>query len=573
MKCLAAVSVGFALALPFSVSAEEITAYTVHMELAKDGSVAVQEEILYDFGDHAIDRHGIFRDIPLVYRSPLSNTEKTISIVNITVTDGAGTLLPVKMSGNGLGGNSISLRIGDPDTLIEGEHLYVIRYTVWDALEAGEDQDILYWNAIGTDWGVPIRRAKAEVVLPTPLPRGDVDAWCYSGDLGSRDQCPVFAVEVATNTVTMMRFATDGIAPHFGLTIALGIPKGFIDLRSAPPYERVDRMAPPWWERDLVDLSLLLPMILLILLGSERYRRIRSRQDQPIIVSFEPPGSLSPMEAEFLRSGRCTYRSLTAMIVILAANKSLGISLPETASVLSVLKEKDLVIRPLDRPKDGSALQRFWNLLFIFKGSKGEIRTAGDTERLRVILSTLRTFVVADLFEKGLLRGDPVSLRLPWVVAGIALALLSLVPGVPIGVFVSGIMLIAWGIVLPFRTPEGDRERERLLGYIRYLEIAEKQRIAFHGAPEQTQALFEEHLPYAIALGLEKEWVRYFDDVPRVQSPAWSNSAKGSPTTITATIETLEWITSSIHRSMAVSPTRGGGVVGGGRGGGGDGSW
>ena len=44
------------------------------------------------------------------------------------------------------------IRIGDPDALITGEHRYDITYRVEGAMNAFEDHDELFWNAIGDQW-------------------------------------------------------------------------------------------------------------------------------------------------------------------------------------------------------------------------------------------------------------------------------------------------------------------------------------------------------------------------------------------------------------------------------------
>jgi hypothetical protein len=110
---------------------ERISAFTTHIEVNTNGSLTVQEEIMYDFGADAVNKHGIYREIPLIY-TPAGATESTrIEISSISVSDGKGTLRQTDYEGSG---NVVKLRIGDADTTVTGPQLYVIRYTVWGGL-------------------------------------------------------------------------------------------------------------------------------------------------------------------------------------------------------------------------------------------------------------------------------------------------------------------------------------------------------------------------------------------------------------------------------------------------------
>ena len=56
------------LALPWSASAAEgVRAFTSHIEINKNGSADIQEEIVFDFGEE--QKHGIIREIPLLCKS------------------------------------------------------------------------------------------------------------------------------------------------------------------------------------------------------------------------------------------------------------------------------------------------------------------------------------------------------------------------------------------------------------------------------------------------------------------------------------------------------------------------
>ena len=74
------------------------------------------------------------------------------------------------------------IRIGDPDVTISGDHLYTIDYTIEGALNGFADHDELYWNAVGSEWDVPVLHATAEVAVPSPV----TGAVCFAGSKSNR---------------------------------------------------------------------------------------------------------------------------------------------------------------------------------------------------------------------------------------------------------------------------------------------------------------------------------------------------------------------------------------------------
>ncbi|MCG2690231.1 DUF2207 domain-containing protein [Candidatus Parcubacteria bacterium] len=100
---------------PALVKAENIQSFDVKAEILENGSVLIEELIIYDFQD--LPRHGIYRDIPL----------KGIGISGVSVSDEFGNGYPFSTSKEN---NSLRIKIGDPDVLISGVHQDKITYQV-----------------------------------------------------------------------------------------------------------------------------------------------------------------------------------------------------------------------------------------------------------------------------------------------------------------------------------------------------------------------------------------------------------------------------------------------------------
>src|SRR5437867_529042 len=150
---------------PETASAQDegwvIRSFDVRYELQADGSFNVREDIAVDFG--ALERHGIFRDMPVEYRYDDRNN-RLIDVSDVSVTDG-GAEVPFETSDSR---PNMRIKIGDPDRLLSGRQRYVITYRVYDGLNPFPDHDELFWNVTGNVWPVTIERASATVVPPGP---------------------------------------------------------------------------------------------------------------------------------------------------------------------------------------------------------------------------------------------------------------------------------------------------------------------------------------------------------------------------------------------------------------------
>ncbi len=87
-----------------------------------------------------------------------------------------------------------SIRVGDPDRTVSGPQTYVLTYHVEGALNAFDDYDELYWDAIGTEWTVPIRQATVRVDAPAIE-----KARCFTGALGSAPSAAPNCVSESTS--------------------------------------------------------------------------------------------------------------------------------------------------------------------------------------------------------------------------------------------------------------------------------------------------------------------------------------------------------------------------------------
>jgi uncharacterized membrane protein len=119
-----------------------------------------------------------------------------------------------------------------------------------------------------------------------------------------------------------------------------------------------------------------------------------------------------------------------------------------------------------------------------------------------------------------------------------------------------------------------------------YLKTAEKHRIrklASVDMPEDTPEQFERMLPFAIALGVEREWAARFEEVLAASnySPGWYSGSAPWHTVgnghfaagLAAGLGTAMASSGAVPGSTSAFGGGGGGFSGGGGGGGGGGGW
>ena len=131
----------------------------------------------------------------------------------------------------------------------------------------------------------------------------------------------------------------------------------------------------------------------------------------------------------------------------------------------------------------------------------------------------------------------------------------------------------------------GRKLLDRIEGFKMYLAVAEKDRLNLLNPPERTPELFEQYLPYALALDVEQAWAEQFADVlgrsangQGSYSPYWYSGNGWDGSDPSGFVTSCGSAFSSAIASASTPPGSssggdGGGSSGGGGGGGGGGGW
>jgi uncharacterized membrane protein len=557
----------------FSLTTRElrIEKFNAQITVLPSSTIDVTENI----GVHFIGGpwHGLYRDIPVEYVTPLG-LNYTLFLSVKRVADGQGHALKYDTSRQR---HYLRLKFYVPNA--DNTHqTIVIEYTVADGLKFFEDHDELYWNVTGDEWDVPIGDASATITLPTGTT--NIRAKAFTGAYQSRGTDA--AVEIAGNGVDV--HTTAPLAFHEGLTVAIAFDKGFVH-------------EPTFAEKTILffrsNWPLIVPVIAFFGMFWLWWKIGRDPRLRPIVAQYEPPDKLTPAEVGTLVENSVTMRDLTATIVDLAVKGCLVIEEKKKEHMMGLWSDKDYVFHLKKPASEWSTLRPHEQELL-----SGMFNDGADTDvSLEDLHNTfyknipgIKDAIFGALISDGYYRQRPDSVRHTYLGAAAVIGVLGIWGGpivannlgmASLGFIVAGILtagiIAAFGWFMPAHTITGARTLEGILGFEDFLAHVEADRF---NRTIKTPEMFEKFLPYAMALGVEKNWSKAFQNI-YTQPPSWYQGAYGPQFYPLMFVNSLNMMSAQAGSIMASAPRSsggsgfggGGGFSGGGFGGGGGGGF
>jgi hypothetical protein len=537
-----------------------------------NGTIDVTETIQVRFNG---SWKGLYRSIPVEYVTP-QGLNYTLFLDVKSVTDENGQKLKYESSRER---HYRRLKIYVPGAQ-NATHTIAIEYTVADGLRFFEDHDELYWNVTGDEWDYPIQAASVSVVLPEGTT--GIRANPYTGSYGSHAQDA--EVEVAGNGVT--GHTNHGLRFHEGFTVAVAFDKGFV--HEATAFDKAVLFIRSNW-------VLAIPVLAFVVMFYLWWTRGRDPQRRPIAAQYEPPNQLTPGECGTLVDDAADMRDITASIVDLAVRGYLVIEEHDKSSMLGLKHDKDFnFILSKDRATWSSLKaheQALLNGIFT-QGTMGEKVPMSSLEnRFYKNLPDIKTGIFDSLVGLGYYQRRPDKVRayymggglvigflMVWASGGLSAAL-GIAPFTFIlaGIF-TGAVICGFGWFMPAHTEQGTRALEGVLGFEDFLNHVESDRF---NRTIKTPQMFEKFLPFAMALGVEKNWSKAFEGI-MTEPPSWYRGGVYGPGFYPWVFaNNLSYMSSQAGSVMSSSPRSsggsgfggGGGSSGGGFGGGGGGGF
>ena len=564
----------FNLALFFTslpvFSQEKIISYDSHIEINQDGSMIVTEVIQVRAEGDQIDR-GIYRDFPTYF----SNGFGFMRIVGFEVISVKRDNKDEPWQTKGVK-NGMRVYIGDENMRLEkGSYTYTLRYKTNNQIGYFKDHDELYWNVTGNGWAFPIDKVSAKVSLPTSVSQREITMEGYSGKLGSKDQDYVATVMDSSAMIQ----GTKSLNKQEGLTLVMTWPKGVISELSETA--KIKSFL-------LHNSSFLMGIMTLIATFIFLYRTWskvgKDLKPGVIFPHYNPPKGYSPAASRYISEMGYDKGALTAAVINLAVKGHLIIKKQDDNYILTKKSFEHLLA-----PGESVLLENLFDV-----SDELELNT---NNRLKINAATTahEKALEEDYLNIYFSRNSGRLWRSALLVFGMFI-ITAIVGGhtgsssipfflIPFAIII--ILYIIFKVIMKAPSKKGRLLLDKLEGFKKYLEVAEKEELNLRNPPEKTPELFERYLPFAIALGVEQAWSDQFKKVfaelgartggGEGYHPIWYAGNFNLSHLDSFTTDVSSSITSAISSASAApgssSGSGGGGSSGGGGGGGGGGGW
>jgi uncharacterized membrane protein YgcG len=550
-----------------------IEKFDAQIAVLPDSTVNVTESITVHFVGGPW--HGLYREIPVEYVTPQGMNYSLFLDVK-RVTNGSGHDLKYESSRE-RHYRKLKIYVDNADNTVQ---TIIIEYTVSDALKFFDDHDEFYWNITGDEWDVPIGSTSATISLPVEAK--NVRANVFTGTYRSRGR--EAEAEVVGNAVEVHTIGA--LAYHEGLTVAIAFDKGAVKEPTATAKASLFFRS---------NWPLVLPLIVAAFMFWRWWNTGRDPRLRPIAAQYEPPARLTPSEVGTLVDNSADMRDITAAIVDLAVRGFLVIEEHTSDHMMGLWKDRDYNFILKKNRAEWTVLKPHEQQLLdgIFStGAAGEsVSMSSLHNQFYKSLPVIKNRIFDSLVSQGYYRRRPDSVRSTYLAAGLIVGFLAIwggsaigrslgMPGLPfiIAGVLSALIICGFGWFMPARTVSGTRTLEGVLGFEDFLAHVESDRF---NRMIKTPEMFEKFLPFAMALGVEKNWSKAFQNI-YTQPPGWYQGGGYGPQSYPyGFVNNLNAMSSQAGTVFASAPrssggsgfSSGGGFSGGGFGGGGGGGF
>ncbi len=516
-------------------------------------------------------------------------------------------------------GDAFILQIGDPDRYITGQQNYSYSFK-YDPGDDGYDSfDDVYFNFLSQYLENPIEHLNLTVTMPKPFNPDEI--YFYSGSYGATDQGDLtYSVDGQTITAS----TTKELSPGTVLSIRIALPDGyFVGARTGEEYLPILYAA--------AVVSIIISLFAYFLLG---------RNKKPLEpVMFYPPDDFDPAQVGYVLQNYASNQDLVSLIIYFADKGWLSIENVSPNKDHPIFVFNRLQDIPYDRPDyertifnalfavsdhptlDSLTSRRSVGNAFItakeqlknwFRGERKIMAPSNTTAKIiigfmMVVTSLIATFNAAYISHASSLTAYLIFFVLALVgpvttmnanskktlIGGIALTAVGAIGIAALtGHIMLGVVVLLMNLLNSYlghscgrRTPTGNRWYGETLGFKRFIEMAELDRIKL--LVEENPNYYFNILPYAYAMGLTDKWVKNFEGLA-IAPPSWYIDPYYGPLDFYRTMYFMSLFNRGITTNMTSIQTEalrrmgsggfgggffGGGFGGGGAGGIGGGSW
>ena len=548
-----------------SSESASITDYAAAFDVAANGELTALETLKVSF---PVPRHGIFRFFDT--KDPNHARNRLIPTGIAVTRDGQSEPFEIVKQEHG---KIRSVKIGDANQTLSGEHTYQITYRIKGVLTPGSGgaRTSFYWNLIPQGWTMPITRSRLTVHLPAAVQ----SLTCGIGLGAATDPCDA---KQSGNDLTV---TTGPLAPNTPVTAQVGLDIATPAADTRPWSSSLD----PVLSQHPVLLGFVLLVALVLAGGGAALSRSTREVDPAFPLMYAPPEGIGPAQAEYLLTEKVENRTFVATMMYAAERGAVNLAQDGKAWTLTATEKTDVwsQVDPVTQETGMSlGVQAPGSS---FSAAPGSV-TAG--KELKSALSKFDANTKGWAKTSGLMVGSGLGgggILVLLVAGGLAvylgafnplnMSVLALIPGL--------FAITALGVGAPGagtrRTPAGRDLWSRVGGFKRVLSTPSAQdRFDFSGRKE----LYTQYLPWAVAFDCADEWAKKYriETGEEPPSPSWLPMYAGvhAGNYVNQMVDSFDSAVSSAissYNATQSSSSGGGGGFsgGGGGGGGGGGSW
>ena len=418
---------------------------------------------------------------------------------------------------------------------------FVLEYDVVGALRVYFDNEPpneqIWWTAVGeevTEIG-PVREATATIRLPQPVDPAQAVVSTV-GDPGEPDEASEHTADGQVWT-----WETSDLTEGESFEVRLQVPP--VVLAAPPDWQQADderRRREEEREEEGAALNVVfigLGLLLAVGGGLGTYGLWYARGRDPhagLVADFlpQPPDDLPPGAAGTLLDEEADEADVVATLVDLGHRGVIKIDETESEGFLGFGGGIDFTLTlqsdPQVKPFEADLLHALFGM-DLKEGAKTRLSEAKPN--FDAVKPELKDDLYAELVSRGYFPRSPEETRDNWRTAGIVVLVAAVLTGFVVAAAVADLAAFVWFPVLvvvglalvlirlsggmPRKTAAGSEAAARWRAFRQYLDDIEK-----YERLEEAKGIFDRFLPYAVAFGLERDWVRKFAAV-QAPTPEW----------------------------------------------------
>ncbi len=516
---------------PFAAHAQDKTLFwdrfDVDINVNTDGSLDVVETQAITFTSGTFQRG--FRSI---------DGSKLSDITDVTVADENG---PYQESSSGAPGtfsvdqqgqNTVINWYFDPTA--DATRTFTVGYRVEGGLRYYKDGDQLWWQAVYGDRQFPVNKSVVTVHLPPPAVIQNLDNYFTAANIEKVDEQT--ARFTATERIPAGQMFE--VRAQFTPGVVAGAPAAWqaaADAEAAAKDKQAeyDRKWRPVANVAALSVTLLFAVLAPLALYLLWYQRGRDATTDFVAEYLpEPPSDMPPGMVGTLVDEKADLQDVLATMVDLARRGYMTMEqLQPKKGSFGLTGQSDFTYKLLKDPDDKLKYYEKLLLTSVF-GDEKERKLSSLKEKFYIHLPKLRSALYDEVTKAGLFTSNPDSVRTRWGALGVSVlfvafavscVLIALASSytdfalcLPFGFLVFGVGIIVLARYMPRRTAAGAEQNARWRAFRTYLEQIDK-----YTQLDRATELFDRYLPYAIAFGLESDYIRKWSAVPAAPVPPW----------------------------------------------------